>query len=147
MKKWLVSKEKTFWSKFRNQGKRGLTKKLWYLLFCNFRPLLQKCYFWKRLWTLSYISTKFWDFPDISVFILCQENVNKSKNFGMQEFLILYKNSKSAKGDKKVGVFLPSFFKQNGEQIINIFASYCAYQFCIARHDNCQIISLFPPGI
>ena len=65
----------------------------------------------------------------------------------MQEFLILYKNSKSAKGDKKVGVFLPSFFKQNGEQIINIFASYCVYQFCIAQHDNCQIISLFPPGI
>lgn len=44
----LFYKYNLFWTKWRNEAKLDMSKKLWYLLLDNFRPLLQKLFSWKK---------------------------------------------------------------------------------------------------
>ena len=60
--------DKTFGSKQRKSVKLDRSRKVWYLLLCVFRLLLPKFNFWKGDWTLGYVSTQIWDFPNISLF-------------------------------------------------------------------------------
>ena len=52
--------------KKKNQAKLDRTRKLWYMLLCNFWPLWSKIYFWMSDWALGFISTKFSEYEVLS---------------------------------------------------------------------------------
>ena len=64
---------------------------VWYLLLRVFWLLLPKFNFWKGDWTLGYISTQIWDFPNIFLFpkILSLTLFGNSWGSSYTEFAIL----------------------------------------------------------
>ena len=73
--------DKIFGTKWRNPVKLDRARKVWYLLLRVFWLLLLKFNFWNEDWALGYVSTKIWDFPNISLF----PKILSLKSFGNSE--------------------------------------------------------------
>ena len=51
---------KMYLEKLKSFAKLDKTRKLWYLFLQNVRTVVQRIYFWRREWTLSYIPIQNW---------------------------------------------------------------------------------------